>query len=168
MAKYVTKLYSEIFEEFSQMKNRESRIAVLRKYGNVNVWFREFLNYAFNPNIKFEVSKIPAYKPSIDPAGLTISTLGNEMRRLYIFIQGHPKRTAKLDPKKEERLLYTLLISLHKDEAALLVGLINKNLGIKYLTANIVKEAFPQMPWTVETTKQNEGTKTQFQKETEK
>lgn len=149
MAKYSNMLFSEIFAEFDTKYNREQRLEVLRKYGNDNVWFREFLNYAFNPRIRFDITGIPEYKPSPDPAGLTVTTLNNELRRLYIYIDGHPKRTGKLDPKKEQRLLYTLLISLHKDEAALLAGLLQKKLGVRYLTAKLVKEAFPNMPFDV-------------------
>lgn len=150
MARYSNMLFSEIFAEFDKAKLREHRIAVLQKYGADHTWFKEFLNYAFNPKIRFEVSAIPDYKPSVDPPGLTITTLNNEMRRLYIFVVGHPKRTGKLDPKKEQHILYTMLTSLHKDEAALLVGLLRKKLGIKYLTARTVKEAFPTLPFEVE------------------
>jgi len=166
MAKYTDVLFSEIFEEFDKKTNREHRIEVLRKYGNNNVWFKEFLNYAFNPRIKFDLHAIPTYKPSVDPAGLSITSLNNEMRRLYIFIQGHPKRTGKLDPKKEARILYALLISLHADEAKLLVGLLQKNLGVKYLTAKLVKEAFPGMPFEVVEKKEvtPNATKTNIQK----
>jgi hypothetical protein len=143
-------LYSEIFAEFGKAYTRDARIAVLRKYGNSNVWFREFLNYAFNPKIQFDIDKIPDYKPAVEPAGLNFTYLNGEMRRLYIFIVGHPKRTAKLDPRKEERILNALLGALHKDEADLLVRLFSKKLGIKYLSPRLVKEAFPQMPYTVE------------------
>ncbi len=147
MPKYHNMLFSEIFSEFDKAKTRETRIAVLQKYGTDNVWFREFLNYAFNPRIVFDITKVPDYPVSHDPAGLTISTLNNEMRRLYIFIVGHPKRTVKLDQRKEQHILYTLLTSLHKDEAALLVGLFRKKLGVKFLTARTVKDAFPSMPF---------------------
>lgn len=142
------RLFSEIFEEFSKARTRETRIDVLRKYGN-NRWFLEFLNYAFNPKITFDIEHIPDYKPAVEPAGLNYTYLNNEMRRLYIFILGHPKRTAKLDPRKEERILNALLGSLHKDEAALLVKLFNKDLEVRYLTSRLVKEAFPHMPWDV-------------------
>lgn len=147
--KYANMLFSEIFEEFSKKTTREGRIDILRQYGAQNIWFREFLNYAFNPRINFEITKIPDYKPAPEPAGLNYMNLSNEMRRLYIFIIGHPKRSAKLDPRKEERILSALLGSLHKDEAALLVGLFQKKLGVKYLTAKLVKEAFPTMPFEV-------------------
>lgn len=146
--KHANVLFSEIFQEFDKAKSREQRIAVLQKYGQ-NVWFLQFLNYAFNPKIQFDIAQIPTYPPSQDPAGLTISTLSNEMRRLYIFIVGHPKRTAKLDAKKEARILYTLLTSLHKDEAALLVKCFKKDLEIKYLTPLLVKEAFPSLPFAL-------------------
>lgn len=146
---YASVLFSEIFQEFDKVKNREQRIAVLQKYGQ-NPWFREFLNYAFNPRIIFDIIKIPTYKAAVEPAGLCFSTLSNEMRRLYIFILGHPKRTAKLDAKKEERILSVLLGSIHKDEAALLVKCFKKDLGVKYLTPSLVKEAFPKMPFVLE------------------
>ena len=147
--KYANMLFSEIFEEFSHADGRENRVAVLRKYGSTNKWFCEFLNYAFNPKIQFDIIQVPNYKPSVDPAGLNVTYLNNEMRRLYIFIVGHPKRTAKLDARKEARILNALLGSLHKDEAALLVKLFQKRLEIKYLTARLVKEAFPFMPYEV-------------------
>ena len=146
--KFANMLFSEIIEEFNHANGREARIAVLQKYGS-NPWFKEFLNYAFNPRIHFDISEIPTYKPAVEPAGLNFTNLSNEMRRLYIFIVGHPKRTVKLDAKHEGRILNVLLSSLHKDEAELLVKLFAKSLGVKYLTARLVKEAFPTMPFEV-------------------
>ena len=66
------KLYSEIFEEFDKAKNKQERLAVLRKYDHPR--FREFLNCAFNPHIKFDV-EIPPYRPAIEPAGLNSTYL---------------------------------------------------------------------------------------------
>jgi len=143
---YASVLFSEIFEEFDKAKNREQRLAVLQKYGK-NIWFKEFLNYAFNPKIHFDITQIPDYKPAVEPAGICYSNLSNEMRRLYIFIVGHPKRTAKLDPRKEARILNALLGSIHKEEAALLVKCFKKDLDIRYLTPSLVKEAFPTLPF---------------------
>jgi len=142
-------LFNEVFEEFDKAKTRDQRIAVLQKHGR-NVWFKEFLNYVFNPKIKFDIMEIPSYRPSPQPAGLCFSTLSNEIRRLYIFIEGHPKRAAKLDAKKEQRILVALLESIHKGEAELLVKCFNKDLDVRYLTARLVKEAFPEIPFVVE------------------
>lgn len=141
-------LFNEIFDEFSKQKNRENRLAVLRKYGQ-NIWFKEFLNYAFNPKITFDIAKIPNYRPAVEPAGVCYSNLSNEMRRLYIFIVGHPKRTVKLPAVKEERILNALLGAVHKEEAALLVKCFKKDLEIPYLTPSLVKEAFPAMPFVL-------------------
>lgn len=141
-------LFNEIIEEFDQQKNREARIGVLRKYGR-NIWFKEFLNYCFNPKIQFDIIQIPDYKPAVEPAGVCYSNLSNEMRRLYIFISGHPKRTAKLDARREARILNALLGSIHKEEAALLVKCFKKDLEVRYLTPSLVKEAFPDLPFVL-------------------
>lgn len=146
--KYANMLFHEIFQEFDKQTTREGRIAILQKYG-ANVWFKTFLNYAFNPKIRFDITQIPTYTPAVEPAGLNYTNLSNEMRRLYIFIVGHPKRTVKMDARKEARVLSVLLSSLHKEEAKLLVGCFQKKLGVKFLTAKIVKEAFPSMPFEV-------------------
>ena len=134
------KLYSEIFAEFDKAKNKTERIAVLRKYDHPR--FREFLNYAFNPNVKFDVP-IPNYRPAVEPAGLNFAYLSSEVPKLYRFIIGHPMRADGLSETKQKQLLLVLLESLHKDEAELLVKLIKKDLGVKYLTMNLVMEAFP-------------------------
>ncbi len=134
------RLYSEIMDEFRAATTRPERIAVLRKYDHDR--FREFLRLAFNPNVVFDVP-VPEYRPAIEPAGLNYTYLHNEVPKLYRFIKDHPQRSPDLTEKKLVSLLIVLLESLHKDEAALLVGLIKKDLGVKYLTKQIVMEAFP-------------------------
>lgn len=134
------KLYSEIFAEFDKATNKAERLAVLRKYDHPR--FREFLIYALNPNITFDV-EIPKYRPAVEPAGLNYAYLSSEVTRLYRFIKDHPKRPSGLTPQKQKQLLTVTLESLHKDEADLLVKLIQKDLQVKYLTPNLVTEAFP-------------------------
>ena len=136
------RLYSEIFEEFDKAKNKQERIAVLRKYDHPR--FREFLNYAFNPHVKFDV-EIPNYRPAIEPAGLNSTYLSTEVTKMYRFIVGHPQRPEGLSDLKKKQLLTVILESLHKDEAELMCKLIKKDLGVKYLTMNLVLEAFPGM-----------------------
>lgn len=134
------KLYSEIFDEFSREDTKAGRIAVLRKYDHPR--FREFLIYAFNPAIQFDV-EIPKYKPAIEPAGLNFTYLDTEMPKMYRYIKGHPMRADGLSPNKQKQLLLVTLESLHKDEAELMVKLIKKDLGVKFLTKNLVEEAYP-------------------------
>ena len=68
--------------------------------------------------------------------------LNLEVPKLYRFVEGHPKRASGLTPKKQTDLLRVILESLHKDEARLLVGAIQKDLKVKFLTVNLVKEAY--------------------------
>ena len=134
------KLYSEILEDFAKASTKDERIAVLRK--NYHIRFAEFLQMAFHPEIKFDV-EIPPYRPANEPAGLNFAYLDTEMSKLYRFIKNHPKRPEGLTPHKQKQLLLVVLESLHKDEAELLVNLIKRDLAIKYLTKNLVMEAFP-------------------------
>ena len=136
------KLYSEIFEDFDKCKNKEERIGVLRK--NFHPRFAEFLQMAFHPNIEFDVP-IPNYRPATEPAGLNFSYIDTEISKMYRFIKGHPKRPEGLTPHKQTSILLVILESLHKDEAELLVKLFRKDLGVKYLTLNLVKEAYPTL-----------------------
>jgi hypothetical protein len=133
------KLYSEIFTEFDSVETRNEKIAVLRKYDHPRL--REFLFYAFNEDVKFDV-EIPKYRPAPEPAGLNYTYLDLEVPRLYRFIVNHPKSTSVITPEKKKSLLLVVLESLHKDEAELLVRLIKKDLGVKFLTPKLVKEAF--------------------------
>ena len=124
------KLYSEILDDFQKEETKEGRIGVLRK--NDHKMFREFLEAAFNPGVVFDVD-IPNYKPDLSPAGLNYTYLDMEMNKLYRFVKNHPKRTA-VDPKKLSKLLEIVLVSLHKDEAELLVRCMKKDLKVPYLT----------------------------------
>jgi hypothetical protein len=135
-----SKLYSEIFADFDKAETRADKIAVLRKYDHPR--FREFLYYVFSDDIKFDV-EIPSYKPALEPEGMNMSNIHLEVPKLYRFITNHPKRTPGLFGVKQRNLFTGILESVHKTEAELLVKMVKKDLGIKYLTKQIVKEAFP-------------------------
>lgn len=135
-------LFSEILELFDKAPTRKEKITVLQKYGSNS--FQEFLLATFHPQITFDV-EVPNYRPSVEPAGLNYSYLHNEMSKMYRFIVGHPKRSPNLTGKKQTQLLVVILEALHKDEAELLVKMFKKDLDVKYLTAQIVREAFPNL-----------------------
>ena len=136
------KLYSEILDDFQKEETKEGRINILRKYDHK--MFREFLEASFNPAVVFDV-EIPNYRPSVEPAGLNYAYLHNEMKKIYRFIANHPKRNPNLTTKKQTQLLLVILEALHKDEAEVMVKMFKKDLGIKYLTAQIVREAYPNI-----------------------
>jgi hypothetical protein len=139
------RLYHEIFAEFEEAKTRQDKIEVLRKHSDY--WFITFLNYAFNPDIKFDFTEIPKYKPAVEPAGLTWSTLHLELRKLYLFIPTHEKYSGKLPERKHTNLLLEIFESVHAKEAKLLEAVIQKKLKVKGLTDKLVKEAFPELPF---------------------
>jgi hypothetical protein len=135
-------MYHEIFELFEKTEKRSDKIEVLRKNADNN--FVQFLIMSFNPNVKFDV-EIPEYKSSVDPAGLNILYLHNEVTKMYRFIVDHPRRAAGLTQEKQKSLLTSVLEALHKDEASLLVRCIQKDLKIPFLTKKLVREAFPDI-----------------------
>lgn len=139
-------LFSEIFDQFIKAKTDAERINVL--YTRHSPGLKEFLNYAFNPNTVFDV-EIPKYKPSVDPAGLNLAYLQTEVGKLYVFVKGHPQRRGTMNPHKAQQNLYTLLSCLHKDEAALLESVMRKTFKVPGLTPQLVKIAYPDMPWEV-------------------
>lgn len=135
-------MVNEIFAEFEAAKSRADKIKVLRKHESKAL--KDLLFYTFSPYIKFDV-EVPAYRPSKDPMGLNYTYLLTEAHKLYLYISGHPVRPEGLTPAKQKHLLAVLLETLYHEEAEILVKIIKKDLGIKYLTDKIVKEAFPDI-----------------------
>ena len=136
-------LYSEILKKFDEAPTRAEKLAVLKKEGDAR--FRDFLFYAFHPDIKFDIEP-PPYRPAIEPAGLNFTYLDSEVNKLYRFITNHPKKSPDLTPKKQISLLAVILESLHAHEAELLVRMFQKDLQTPFLTTTIIKEAWPDFP----------------------
>ena len=135
------RMYPEIFIEFQTAPTRKEKIDVLRRYDSGR--FREFLFLMFSPNVEFDVEIPKTYKVNHEPEGMTMSTLHIEVTRLYRFVKGHPKKAVGLTGEKQKNLLINVLESIHKDEAELLIKVMKREAKIPYLTAQIVKEAFP-------------------------
>lgn len=136
------KLYSEIIEEFKKETTKEGRLEALRKYTKYR--FHEFLFGVFSDKVKFDV-EIPQYRPSELYAGANDTYINIEFKRMYLFITGHPKRPSDLTKEKQTKLLKSILEALHKDEAALYIKMLKKDLEVPYLTKKLVKEAFPNL-----------------------
>lgn len=133
------RLFSEIFAEFESAETKPAKQAVLQKYWHPSL--KMFLEYAFNPDIKFDVEPPTSYRPATEPAGLNHTYLDMEVPKMYRFIAGHPQRPAGLTPEKQTKLLTVILEALHPDESELFLKLIKKNLGIKGLTVKFIQEA---------------------------
>jgi hypothetical protein len=136
------KNFYEIFDEFESAKNKKDKLNVLNKYISSPV-MRQILFYAYHPNIKWKVKEIPEnYKVKDVPPGMSYSHLSSEVRRLYMFQEGN--HTAEsLTPKKREELLIQLLESIEPREAEVVMGIFNKDLGVKDLNYKFIKEHYP-------------------------
>ena len=131
-------LFSEIFEQIELAVDKDERIKILKK--NESVSLKDFFRLLYNDKIQFDV-EIPKYRPAPEPAGLNFTYLHAEVKKLYRYIKGDP-RADVLSAKKKQELLTVTLESLHKDEAELLVGLLNKDIGVRHLNEKLVKEAY--------------------------
>ena len=88
---------------------------------------------------------ISPYRPSVEPAGLNWAYLESEIPKMYRFITNHPAKPQGLSADRQRQLLLVILESVHKDEAELIVKMFKKDLGVKYLTKKIIKQAFPNL-----------------------
>ena len=61
-----------------------------------------------------------------------------------MFREGDPTANA-LTPKKQNELLIQMLESLEPRDAEVIVGIFNKDQGVKGLDYKFVKQAFPKM-----------------------
>jgi hypothetical protein len=131
---------NEVFDEFNKCSNKEQRLHVLRKHDSQN--FREFLEYSFNPKIEFYFSQFPMNYiiPDTVP-GISYSDLLSELKRLYLFTKGNPTADS-LTEEKRNTLFLQVLETMDPTEATYFVNMMKKNLGVKYLTINLIKEAY--------------------------
>jgi hypothetical protein len=134
----------EVFDEFELAKNKKERMSVIEK--NLSNTLVKVLELAYHPQIKWKVKELPDnYKVPTDMLpGLTYDSLQGQLRRLYIFREGDPT-SESLTPKRREELLLQLLESLEPREAEVILGIFQKDLGVKGLDYKFVKEAFPNL-----------------------
>lgn len=132
----------EVFDGFKKEKSEKTRVEYLRKHNTTTL--ATVLQLAFDPNFKFTTSKTPEYKRDSAPAGMSMSNMPMVIRKAYLFLEGHPKRPI-LTKQKEEVLLIQILESLEEKEADIWMRMMKKDLGIPYLTENVVRKAFPNL-----------------------
>ena len=133
-------LLHEILTKVNNAKDKPAKIAVLKK--NDSVPLRQVIKGAFDPKIKWDLPEgTPPYKENDAPAGTEHTTLHQEARRLWHFVEGADQ---KLSKSKKETMFIQMLEGLHKDDAKLLVAVKDKELNKVYkgLTDSVVKDAF--------------------------
>jgi hypothetical protein len=134
----------EVFDDFEQSNNKKERMDVIQK--NLSATLVKVLEMAYHPQIQWKVKELPHnYRlPSDTLPGITYDSLDSQLRRMYMFNVGN-ETAEKLTPKRQEELLSQILDSIEPREAEIILGIFQKDLGVKGLDYKFVKEAFPNM-----------------------
>jgi hypothetical protein len=133
----------EILDEFEQATNKEQRIKVLQD--NAIPHFLQVLKYTFDPQYQFYIKEFPKnyIQPDTHP-GIRYAGIESEIRRAYLFLKGNETADV-ISETKRNQILVELLEAFEPREAQVFVNMMKKNLQIKHLTHNLVKEAFPNL-----------------------
>jgi hypothetical protein len=134
----------EVFDEFENAKNKQERMDVIQR--NLSHTLTNVLQLTFHPEFKWKVKELPEnYKiPSDMLPGLTYDSLNSQLRRLYMFREGD-KTAESLTERRRSELLLQILESIEPREAEVILGIFQKDLGVKGLDYKFVKEAFPNL-----------------------
>lgn len=129
---------AETFHKIAALPVKE-RAAALQKFGNEKPAVRTILQYAFHPEIIWELPRgTPPFKPNrfVDQEGM----MWNEVRRLYLFVRGGNDNLKQL---KREYLFIQLLENVAPQDAEMLINIKDKKPPVPGITLGLVKEAFP-------------------------
>ena len=133
-------LMSEIATKVNNAKDKPRKLKVLRDHDSIPL--RQVLKAAFDPKIEWAVPQgdVP-YTVNEAPLGTDHTILGQEAKRLYLFVKGGD---STIKQSQRELIFIQLLEGLSADEAEFLVAVVNNKINNKYkgFTANLVKEAF--------------------------
>ena len=134
----------EIFDEFEMSKTKKEKMDVIGR--NLSQLLVDVLKLTYHPQFQWKVKDLPEdYRvPNDVLPGITHDTLNRQLRRLYMFQVGNPT-AEKLTEGRRKELLIQMLESLEPREAEIILGIFNKDLGVKGLDYKFVKEAFPKM-----------------------
>jgi hypothetical protein len=133
----------EVFDEFEAVTTKKERMLVIEK--NLSKTLVDVLQFTFHPECKWKIKEMPEnYKIHDTKPGISRCQLSTEIRKLYLFQEGNPE-AEKLSPRKQNELLIQLLESIEPREAEVIIGIFKKDQGVKGLTYNFVKEAFPNL-----------------------
>jgi len=126
----------EVFDEFENAKSKKERMQVI---GNI-------FKLTYHPDFKWKIKELPEnYKVPTDMLpGITHDSLNAQLRRLYMFLEGNQTAETLTDKRRNE-LLIQMLESIEPREAEVLLGIFQKDLGVKGLDYKFVKEAFPDL-----------------------
>ena len=137
-------LISEIFEQASELKTKQEKIAFLR--ANTSLALRDIIKGGFDEAIKFNIPDgAPPYKKDDAPVGYQPSTLHSQTRKFKYFVKGG--MGDRINPSRREMMFINILESVHPEEAELIIAMKDKKLKGRYkgITKALCAEAFPTL-----------------------
>jgi hypothetical protein len=134
----------EVLDEFELATNKKERMLVIEK--NLSKTLVQVFELAYHPQIEWLMHEMPDnYKiPTDTLPGISTAQLSNQLRKMYMFRKGD-QMAEKLTPQKRNELLLQILESLEPREAEVIIGIFQKDLGVKGLDYKFIKEAFPEL-----------------------
>jgi hypothetical protein len=133
----------EVFDEFEEVSSKKEKMLVIEK--NLSKALVDVLMLTFHPDYQWLVKELPEnYKVPDTLPGISPNQISTELRKLYLFRKGE-QSAENLTPEKRNQLLLQLLETLEPREAEVIIGIFNKDQGVKGLTYKFVKEAFPNL-----------------------
>jgi hypothetical protein len=134
----------EIFDEFELCKSKKERMNVIGS--NLSHTLVNVLKLTFHPTFQWKIKELPEnYKVPTDMLpGITYDSLNGQLRKLYLFREGDPT-AENLTKVRQQELLVQMLESIEPREAEIILGIFQKDLGVKGLDYKFVKEAFPDL-----------------------
>lgn len=133
----------EIFDAFELATSKQDKMKVIGD--NLSQILVDVLKYTYDPRYEWYFKEVPeGYKIAQIPEGMGYAKITTELRKIYMFQKGHPTADA-LTQKRRVELLLQILENLEPREAEVIIGIFNKDQGVKGLNAKFVKEAFPSL-----------------------
>jgi hypothetical protein len=135
-------LVSELFDLIEKQPTKEGKLGLLNQYNNDVV--RTILRFNYDYNLKFSLpeGEPPFNKITDQPIGYHQTTLQQELRRMYIWVNTADQNLSQL---KRESLFINMLEGLHYTEAEIICMVKDRKLESKYpsITYELVNEAYP-------------------------
>jgi|GEM_PF-882799 len=135
------KLLHELFEEAQNAKTRDERITLFKE--NDTFVLRTILQLAYNKSIELDFpSGAPPFNANTNPTGLEPVRLKNVIKPLGNCVKGN-----KIAGFKKEKILISILESIHKKDADIIIAAKDKKLAKLYskITENLVEKTFPAL-----------------------
>jgi len=135
------KLLHELFEEAQNAKTRDERITLFKE--NDTFVLRTILQLAYNKSIELDFPRgAPPFNANTNPTGLEPVRLKNVIKPLGNCVKGN-----KIAGFKKEKILISILESIHKKDADIIIAAKDKKLAKLYskITENLVEKTFPAL-----------------------